>query len=288
MCCNICVTGETLLSKARNTDTELIKWLEASKGLPEVRWTRTTVGGPNNLGGSVTKRHMLGSACVTAISGVGHRSSGVLLTGFLEPWRRMRHRVDRSLAQPSSGEIPSAPSPLSPRSLELNIVFIRAPVDREFIAGLVAPPWNSVRSWPDCGAARSLVWFSSPDSPLLPVRVASFVYEIDGGRGTPLRSVCHRQVSGAAAWFTVVRGEHVCVVDPAANGSDQAMCICSAGGFATVDREMEGWVASCFKPNLRHRFVDQWSQSYTGSGAWGSNLNPCVMIGQFRRLGTPS
>jgi hypothetical protein len=26
----------------------------ASTGLSEVRWTRTTVGGPNNLGGSVT------------------------------------------------------------------------------------------------------------------------------------------------------------------------------------------------------------------------------------------
>jgi hypothetical protein len=26
----------------------------ASTGLSEVRWTRTTVGGPNNLGGSIT------------------------------------------------------------------------------------------------------------------------------------------------------------------------------------------------------------------------------------------
>jgi hypothetical protein len=56
----------------------------------------------------------------------------------------------------------------------------------------------------------------------------------------PLRSVRRRQVSGAAAWFTVDRGEHVCAVDPAANGSNQAMCIRLAGGFTTVDREMEG------------------------------------------------
>ena len=27
---------------------------EAPKGLSEVRWTKTTVGGPNDLGGSVT------------------------------------------------------------------------------------------------------------------------------------------------------------------------------------------------------------------------------------------
>jgi hypothetical protein len=54
MCCNICVTGETLLGKVRNTDTELVKWSGASTGLSEVCWTRTTVGGPNDLGGSVT------------------------------------------------------------------------------------------------------------------------------------------------------------------------------------------------------------------------------------------
>jgi hypothetical protein len=54
MCCNICETGETLLGKVRNTDTELVKWSGASTGLSEVCWTRTTVGGPNNLGGSVT------------------------------------------------------------------------------------------------------------------------------------------------------------------------------------------------------------------------------------------
>jgi hypothetical protein len=46
--------GETLLGKVKNTDTELIKWSGAPAGLSEVRWTRTTVGGPNDLGGSVT------------------------------------------------------------------------------------------------------------------------------------------------------------------------------------------------------------------------------------------
>jgi hypothetical protein len=54
MYCNVCVTGETLLGKVRNSDTELVKWSGASAGLSEVRWTRTTVGGPNDLGGSVT------------------------------------------------------------------------------------------------------------------------------------------------------------------------------------------------------------------------------------------
>jgi hypothetical protein len=54
MCCNICVTGETLLGKVKDTDTELVKRLDASTGLSEVRWTRTTVGGPSDLGGSAT------------------------------------------------------------------------------------------------------------------------------------------------------------------------------------------------------------------------------------------
>jgi hypothetical protein len=56
MCCNICVTSEALLGKVKNTDTELVKWSGAPTGLSEVRWTRTTVGGPNDLGGSVTPR----------------------------------------------------------------------------------------------------------------------------------------------------------------------------------------------------------------------------------------
>jgi hypothetical protein len=51
---NICVTGETLLGKEKDTNTELVEWLCASTGLPKVHWTRTTVGGPNDLGGSVT------------------------------------------------------------------------------------------------------------------------------------------------------------------------------------------------------------------------------------------
>jgi hypothetical protein len=46
--------GETLLGKVKNTDTELVKWSGAPAGLSEVHWTRTTVGGPNDLGGSVT------------------------------------------------------------------------------------------------------------------------------------------------------------------------------------------------------------------------------------------
>jgi hypothetical protein len=48
------VTAETLLGKVKNTDTELVKWSGAPAGLSEVRWTRTTVGGPNDLGDSVT------------------------------------------------------------------------------------------------------------------------------------------------------------------------------------------------------------------------------------------
>jgi hypothetical protein len=48
------VTGETLLGKVKDTDTELVKWLDASTGLSEVRWTKTNVGRPNDLGGSVT------------------------------------------------------------------------------------------------------------------------------------------------------------------------------------------------------------------------------------------
>jgi hypothetical protein len=49
------VKGETLLGKVKNADTELVKRSGASTGLSEVRWTRTTVGGPNDLGGSVTE-----------------------------------------------------------------------------------------------------------------------------------------------------------------------------------------------------------------------------------------
>jgi hypothetical protein len=55
MYCNVCVTGKTLLGKVRNSDTELVEWSGAPAGLSEVCWTRTTVGGPNDLGGSVTE-----------------------------------------------------------------------------------------------------------------------------------------------------------------------------------------------------------------------------------------
>jgi hypothetical protein len=48
------VTGETLLGKVRKADTKLVMSFRAPTGLSEVRGTRTTVGGPNYLGGSVT------------------------------------------------------------------------------------------------------------------------------------------------------------------------------------------------------------------------------------------
>jgi hypothetical protein len=54
MCCNVYVMAETILGKVKNTDTKLVKRSGAPAGLSEVRWTRTTVGGPNDLGGSVT------------------------------------------------------------------------------------------------------------------------------------------------------------------------------------------------------------------------------------------
>jgi hypothetical protein len=54
MCCNICVMGEMLLGKVKNTDTKLVKWSGAPAGLCEVRWTRTTLGGLNDLGDSIT------------------------------------------------------------------------------------------------------------------------------------------------------------------------------------------------------------------------------------------
>jgi hypothetical protein len=62
MNCNVCVTGETLLGKVKKFDTELVKWSGAPAGLSEVHWTRTTVGGPNYLGGSVTFRPRLSAA----------------------------------------------------------------------------------------------------------------------------------------------------------------------------------------------------------------------------------
>jgi hypothetical protein len=66
MCCNICVTAETLLGKVKNTDIELVKWSGAPAWLSKVRWTRTTVGGPNDLGGSVSGAL---SSCGTGQSG---------------------------------------------------------------------------------------------------------------------------------------------------------------------------------------------------------------------------
>jgi hypothetical protein len=46
--------GETLLDNVKDTDTELVERLCASIGLSKVLWKRTTVGGPNDLEGSVT------------------------------------------------------------------------------------------------------------------------------------------------------------------------------------------------------------------------------------------
>jgi hypothetical protein len=43
-----------LLGNVKNTDTELVKRSGVPAGLSKVRWARTTVGGPNDLGGSVT------------------------------------------------------------------------------------------------------------------------------------------------------------------------------------------------------------------------------------------
>jgi hypothetical protein len=52
------MTGETLLGKVRNIDTELVKSSGAPAGLSEICWTRTIVGGPNDLGGSVTDSNL--------------------------------------------------------------------------------------------------------------------------------------------------------------------------------------------------------------------------------------
>jgi hypothetical protein len=52
MWCNICVTGEALFGEMMRI--KLVEWLCASTGLSKVLRTRTTVGGPNTLGGSAT------------------------------------------------------------------------------------------------------------------------------------------------------------------------------------------------------------------------------------------
>jgi hypothetical protein len=53
MICNVCVTGKTLLGKVKQTPN-LSSDSGTPAGLSEIRWTKTTVGGPNDLGGSVT------------------------------------------------------------------------------------------------------------------------------------------------------------------------------------------------------------------------------------------
>jgi hypothetical protein len=65
MYCNVCATGKTLLSKVKDTDTELVKWSGAPAGLSEVRWTRTTIGGPSDLGGSVANETQIRNSLFT-------------------------------------------------------------------------------------------------------------------------------------------------------------------------------------------------------------------------------
>jgi hypothetical protein len=54
MFCNVCKTGKTLLGKLKSKVPNLSSDSGTSTGLSDVYWTRTTVGGPNYLGGSVT------------------------------------------------------------------------------------------------------------------------------------------------------------------------------------------------------------------------------------------
>jgi hypothetical protein len=54
MFCNVCVMGETLLGKVRKKIPNLSSDSGTSTGLSDVCWTRTTVGGPNDLRGFVT------------------------------------------------------------------------------------------------------------------------------------------------------------------------------------------------------------------------------------------
>jgi hypothetical protein len=52
---NVCVMGEALLGEMMKIQiTELAEWLLAPAWLSEILRTRTSVGGPNTLGGSVT------------------------------------------------------------------------------------------------------------------------------------------------------------------------------------------------------------------------------------------
>jgi hypothetical protein len=54
MVCNVCKTGKTLLGKVKSKIPNLSSDSGTPIGLSDVCWTRTTVGGPNYLGGSVT------------------------------------------------------------------------------------------------------------------------------------------------------------------------------------------------------------------------------------------
>jgi hypothetical protein len=54
MVCNVCKTGKMLLGKVKSKIPNLSSDSGTSTGLSDVCWTRTTVGGPNYLGGSVT------------------------------------------------------------------------------------------------------------------------------------------------------------------------------------------------------------------------------------------
>jgi hypothetical protein len=59
--CNVCVMGEALLGGMMKIQiTELAEWLQAPAWLSKVLRTRTSVGGPNTLGGSVTQAEQTG------------------------------------------------------------------------------------------------------------------------------------------------------------------------------------------------------------------------------------
>jgi hypothetical protein len=54
--CNVCMMDEALLDDmVRIQITKLVKWLCTPAWLSEVLRTRTSVGGPNTLGGFVTR-----------------------------------------------------------------------------------------------------------------------------------------------------------------------------------------------------------------------------------------
>jgi hypothetical protein len=72
--CNVCVMGKALLGDMMTIQkTDLVEWLCSSTWLSEVLRTRTTVGGPNTLGGSVTTRALNCRPCQDQRAGKGER-----------------------------------------------------------------------------------------------------------------------------------------------------------------------------------------------------------------------